>query len=66
MIDAPTNEIAIGRKISALANASTLGLVDRGWRRCSPMAVATNGAIEHPDHVLRRTMSWSRSVKIVL
>jgi hypothetical protein len=64
MIEAPTREIAIGRKISALANFSYL---DRSTSTAytSPINVDSVGTRATQSAVLRSTLSCSVSVKTV-
>ncbi len=65
MIDAPTREMAIGRKISALANFSNRER-STSTAYTSPMNVATIGTSTTHAAVLRSTLSCWSSVKTVL
>ncbi len=64
MIDAPTNEMAIGRKITALASDSNLAR-STSTAYSSPTAVAASGDTITHVAVFLSTMSCSGEVKIV-
>ena len=68
VIEAPANEIAIGRKIIDLANASPRRRRSASVANASPMETPKSGTITIHPNVLRiaRSMLWSVKTNLKL